>query len=190
MKLQLKENFFRRSAQELKTPRTLVICAMLVALKLVLDALNIRIQITPSLRISFDFIAVAMGGMLFGPVPAMLIGAAGDIIGYFVNSGGGIYFPGFTLTAVLAGLVWGCGFYGKKVTYLRALCTKAVINILLNILLNSVWLKLLYDKAIWVEMPMRILKNLAMLPLEALLLVLLARVVQRAYEQAKRTAHR
>ncbi|MEG1875075.1 MAG: folate family ECF transporter S component, partial [Angelakisella sp.] len=123
------KEIFKKSADELKNPRTLVVCAMLVALKLTLDALNIRITITPSLRITFGFIATAMGGMLFGPVPAMLMGGAGDLIGYFINSGGGPYFPGFTLTAVLAGLVWGYGFYGHKITFFRAIVTKGVINI-------------------------------------------------------------
>lgn len=184
------KNLFARSAQELKSPRTLAICAMLIALKLVLDALNIRINITPSLRITFGFISGAMGGLLFGPVPAMMIGGAGDIIGYFFNNGGGIYFPGFTITAILAGLVWGYSFYGRKVTFVRALCTKGIINIALNILLNSVWLKLLYDKAILVELPMRIIKNIAMLPIEALILVLVGSAVVRAYSQTKRSGGR
>lgn len=187
MTINKKENIFQKSARELKNPRTLVICAMLVALKLVLDALNLRISITPQLRITFGFIAGAMGGMLFGPVPAMLIGGAGDLIGYFINTGGGPYFPGFTLTAVLAGLVWGIGFYGKKVTFLRALATKGFINLLLNILLNSLWLKLLYDKGMFVELPMRIVKNLAMLPIEALMLVALGKIVLEAYKSARKS---
>ncbi|MEG1777361.1 MAG: folate family ECF transporter S component [Angelakisella sp.] len=185
MQIKNHDNVFRRSAREMKNPRTLVICAMLVAVKLTLDALNLRIVLTPHLRISFGFITGAMGGMLFGPVPAMMIGGAGDLVGYFINTGGGPYFPGFTITAILAGLIWGVGFYGKKITFVRALLTKGTINIFLNILLNSLWMKLLYNKGMLLELPLRIFKNLAMLPLEALILVALGKVVQEAYKRSK-----
>ena len=181
-----KENIFTQSARELKNPRVLTACALLVALKLVLDALNIRVTITPSLRITFGFLANAMVGMLFGPVPAMLAGGAGDVIGYMLNSGGGAYFPGFTLTAILAGLVWGLSLYQKRVTFLRAILTKGFINLFLNILLNSFWLKLLYNKGMWAELPLRIAKNITMLPIEALLLVFMGGVVAQAYNRAKK----
>lgn len=179
------ETLFAQSARRLREPRVLVVCAMLIALKLVLDALNIRITITPSLRITFGFIAGAMGGLLFGPVPAMAIGGVGDVLGYFLNTGGGPYFPGFTITAIIAGAIWGFGLYGRRVTFVRTLAVKGTINLFLNVMLNSVWLKLLYDKAILVELPMRIVKNIAMLPIEAFILVLMATAVQRAYRQLR-----
>ena len=186
-----KENLWKRfqqSAEELHKSRTLVITALFIALNVTLDALNIRIQLTPQLRIGFGFLTSAMVGMLFGPVVAMMAGAAGDMIGYLFNNGGGAYFPGFTITAILAGLIWGIALYHRQVSYRRAFCTKLIINVFLNILLNSVWLKLLYGKGLLADLPMRIFKNVAMLPLEALMLVAVSGIVLQAQANSRRIA--
>ncbi len=95
-------------------PRALAVTAVLIAINITLDLLNIRIQLTPQLRIGFGFLTSAMVGMLFGPVVAMTAGAATDLLGWLVNNGGGAYFPGFTLTAVLAGLIWGVALYKNR----------------------------------------------------------------------------
>ena len=66
----LKEQFVC-SAEEFRSPRALAVTAVLIAINITLDLLNIRIQLTPQLRIGFGFLTSAMVGMLFGPVVAM-----------------------------------------------------------------------------------------------------------------------
>ena len=179
---------FQQSAQELHKTRTLAVTALFIAMNITMDAMNIRIQLTPQLRIEFAFLANAMVGMLFGPVVAMMAGAAGDLVGFLFNNGGGAYFPGFTVTAVLAGLVWGIAFYRRPVSYRRAFCAKLVVNLLLNICLNSIWLKILYGKGLLADLPLRIFKNVAMLPLEALMLVAVSGIVLQAQFSSRRAA--
>ena len=174
------------SQKELKITKTIVVAALLIAIKLTLDALNIRISITPSLRITFSFLTTAVCGILFGPATAFVMAGAGDLIGYFVNTGGGPYFPGFTLTAALSGWVWGMGLYQEKITFVRVLLTRGLINLFLNIGLNGLWLYLLYNKGFFVELPARIIKNIALLPLEAMLVVALAHIVKKAYSYKSR----
>lgn len=176
------------SAAQLKSPRALALTALFIALNVAMDALNLRIQLTPDLRISFGFLTSAMVGMLFGSVVAMTAGAAGDILGWLVNTGGGAYFPGFTLTAILAGFVWGVFLYGKPLKWWRALGAKLVINLFLNICLNSVWMHIYYGKAIIVaDLPLRIAKNLLLLPVEVLLLVGVGGLVSAAYRRMPNT---
>lgn len=179
---------FRQSARQFHHPRTLALTALLVALNLTLDALNIRIQLTPQLRISLGFVALAMVGMLFGPITAMTAGAASDFVGWLLNNGGGAYFPGFTITAILAGLIWGVALYQKPLRWYRVLAAKLTINVLLNILLNSFWLYLYYGKAFQLAtLPLRIGKNLLMLPLEVFLVLLVGRLVQQIYRRSSPT---
>ncbi|MDO5603425.1 MAG: folate family ECF transporter S component, partial [Oscillospiraceae bacterium] len=155
----------RDSAAQLKSPRALALTALFIALNIAMDALNLRIQLTPDLRIGFGFLTSAMVGMLFGPVVAMTAGAATDILGWLVNTGGGAYFPGFTLTAILAGLIWGLFLYQRPLKWWRCLGAKLVINVFLNIFLNSVWMHIYYGKAMIVaDLPLRIGKNLLLLP--------------------------
>ena len=169
---------FQHSAKEFQSSRTLAVTALLIALNIILDTLNIRIQITPQLRVGFGFLAIAVIGMLFGPVVAMTAGAASDFLGWVVNNGGGAYFPGFTLTAILAGCIWGLALYQKPLRWYRVLFAKLSINILLNILLNSVWLYLYYGKSFQLAtLPLRIGKNLLLLPIEVLLTMAVGKLV-------------
>lgn len=183
---------FQNSAREFESPRTIAVVAVLIALNLALDALNIRIQLTPQLRIGFSFLTRATAGMLFGPVVAMTAGAAADFLGWLVNNGGGVYFPGFTLTAVLAGMIWGIALYQKPLRWYRVLAAKFSINIFLNIFLNSFWLYLYYGKSFQLAtLPLRIGKNLVLLPLEVLMTVLLGRFILKinqnsSYQHRKR----
>lgn len=174
------QQLFQRSSREFKSSRTLAVTALLISLNIALDALNIRIQLTPQLRIGFGFLTIAMVGMLFGPVVAMTAGAAMDFLGWLVNNGGGAYFPGFTLTAILAGLIWGISLYEKPLHWARVLIAKLSINILLNIFLNSFWLYLYYGKSFQLAtLPLRIGKNLILLPIEVLLTLALGNLVQK-----------
>ena len=83
--------------------KTLVNLALLTALYVVLERfLSINMW---NMRIGFAFIALALSGMLYGPVAAGLVGAAGDILGMLLFPTGP-YFPGFTLNAFLTGAVY------------------------------------------------------------------------------------
>ena len=57
--MEKKSNIFRRSLDELKSPRALVVTAMLIALNLAMDLLGLRIYITPELRVSVGFVCNA-----------------------------------------------------------------------------------------------------------------------------------
>jgi len=48
--MEKQKNVFRRSLDELKSPRALVITAMLIALNLAMDLMGLKIYLTPELR--------------------------------------------------------------------------------------------------------------------------------------------
>lgn len=182
------QSFFRKfksSAKELKSVYTLTFTAMLLVIKLLLDLYNIRITISPNLRITFGFLALAMIGMFFGPVVGMAAGFISDVLGYILNSGGGAFFPGYTLTAILSGLIWGFVLYQKPIKIWRFFVAKLIINIFLNMGLNSVWIYILRGKSIFADLPLRIFKNIAMLPIETILLFTIAKAVYTIYQRSK-----
>ena len=164
-----------RSARQLGNTRTLTMAALLVALNVALA--SVRVQITPELRLSIGFIAQVTAGMLLGPAVAMLTGAAGDIVS-LVCFPSGAYFPGYTLTAVVGGLIYGLMLYERpRVGYLWALLTKALVSLVCNVFLNTLWLMLTSGQAMAALLPVRVLKNLGLLPFEALLLCMTASAV-------------
>ena len=162
---------FRDSMLELKNVRAITQMAMLMALSLILN-LFASLQITESLKLSFGFLATAMMGMLFGPSLAGIGAALIDILQAFIKPTGP-YFPGFTLTAALSGVIFGLVLYKNQASLPRLILAKALINLLLNLLLNSLFISVLYGSAFWAMLPTRLLKNVAMLPIEVVLLYLL-----------------
>lgn len=186
-------NIFVRSLRELKSTRCLALTALLIAMNIALDLMGLELRLPPDLKIGFGFLANAAVGMLFGPSVAMLAGVCTDLLGYF--AGGftmGGYFPGFTLTAIVAGLFWGLWMYPRRVSLWRAIGAKVCINLFCNIGLNTLWLTLTGGKAMSVLLVARVPKNLLMLPIEIAVLYFGMKLVLRFYHMlpAVRSAER
>lgn len=175
-------NIFVRSLRELKSTRCLALTALLIAANIALDLMGLELKLPPDLKIGFGFLTNAAIGMLFGPSVAMMAGVCTDLLGYF--AGGftmGGYFPGYTLTAIAAGMFWGLWLYPRRVSVWRAIGAKACINVFCNIGLNTLWLTLAGGKAMAALLAIRVPKNLLMLPVEILLLYFGMKIVLRLY---------
>lgn len=69
----------------------------------------------PALRVGFGSIPLIMAGMMFGPVIGGITGVVADIVGYMINPMGGTFFPGFTVSAALYGVMAGLLFKTFKI---------------------------------------------------------------------------
>ena len=122
------------------TTKTLTLSALLAALEIVLSRfLSISAWNT---KIGFAFVPVALAALLLGPLNAGIVAALADFLGALLFPVGP-YFPGFTLTAFLMGLCYGVFLY-KKQSFWRILFAVAVHQFLLSLLLNTLWISLLY----------------------------------------------
>lgn len=155
----------------------LVVMGFMIALEIVLSKL-VSINIS-FLRIGFGFLPIAILAILYGPVWAGTCYAIGDLIGAFVFPTGA-FFPGFTVTAFLSGVLFGLILYKRKVTLLRALAASALVCILANLLLNTYWLTFIIGKGFKVLLASRAVKELIAIPVMALLIVAMDRTVIRA----------
>src|SRR6056297_4285588 len=83
--------------------------SFLTALTIILTRiLSIRIPIAgvEGVRIGFGALPIIFAGVAFGPVAGGIVGALGDLMGYFINPMGA-YMPHFTLTSFLTGFIPG-----------------------------------------------------------------------------------
>lgn len=148
----------------------LVVMAFLVALEIILTrfcSIN-----TPILRIGFGFLPVSMMGIMYGPIWAAIGYAAGDILGMMIFPSG-VFFPGFTLTAILTGFVFGFFLHGKeKVTWKTVLPASLIIILVLNLCLDTFWLSIMMGDAFIALLPTRIFKCAVMLPIHLILIPL------------------
>jgi len=157
---------------------------LLVALNLTLDLLGLTIKLPPDLRIGFGFLCNATIGMLYGPSVGVLAGVCTDVLGYFVgNFTMGGYFPGFTITAMVGGLLWGLWLYPNRNTIGRVIRARASVTLLCNIGLNTLWLTLTGGKAMRVLLALRVPKNLILLPIETILLYAFLRLFLQVYRR-------
>lgn len=139
-----------------------------------------------ALRLSFGEIPIILAGVLFGPIGGGLTGLASDLIGYIINSHGGPFFPGFSLSAVLTGLIPGWILYKRRrsLSLYRVGATVLVTDLVAGIFLNTLWLTLLYGQGFFVILPMRVLARLVTLPIYTFVVFWVA----RAYNSYRRSA--
>ncbi len=174
------KKMFSDSAKEFQKLRSLTAIAMLVAVQLALNSVDL--QLTQELRISFGFLANATIAYLFGPVVAVAGGAMSDILAVILFPKGP-YFPGFTMTAIVGGLIYGLFLYRQgKVSYFRALLAKGLVNLICNVGLNTLWLFILYGQSMLALWPARLLKNAVLWPLESLLLFVVIMAIGRVWK--------
>ena len=174
---------FRQSAQELKQVRTLTGVAMLLAMSVVIS-FTASVRVTETIKIGLGYLITALLGMLYGPFTAALAAGAGDLIKYLLKPDGA-YFFGFTLTAMLGGVVYGVFCYREKCTIPRAIASKATVSLLLNCLLNTVWVSWLYGMPFLGALGPRVIKNLMALPFEIVLLYIVLNGMNKVIQRAK-----
>jgi len=158
---------FSDSLNELKEVRNVVVCALFAAIAVVLGYFTIVLG--PFVKIGFSGIPNQLIAALFGPVIGGLFGGALDIFKFIIGPTG-VFFPGFTFNAILAGVIYGCFFYKKKISIWRIFLAHFVVIVIVNLGLTTYWLSILYGKGFFAIFPLRVLKNLIMWPIESTIL--------------------
>ena len=168
---------FADSFRVLSRTRTITTAGLLLAIQMVLSSYGV-IEVTDSLKISLAHLAIAPTAILFGPVVAGIQGALSDLLGFMLKPTGP-YFPGFTLTAALLGVIYGMLLYKTKRTTWQIIAARVIVCLFVNIALNTVFLTMLYGPSRLATLPIRVMKNLIQLPIDCLLLATVSKAVRR-----------
>ena len=168
---------FPESAHTLRRTQTLTTVGLFLAIQMVLSSYG-TIQVNDSLKISLAHLALAPTAMLFGPVAAAIQGAMSDILGFLLKPTGP-YFPGFTISAALGGVIYGLFFFESDRRLWQIVLARAVIMVFVNIALNTFFLTMLYGPSQAAMLPVRALKNAMQFPIDCLLLTAVCSTVQR-----------
>ncbi len=172
----------------MKKTRILVFMSLLVALNVLLTHIIPVIQ-TDILRVSFGFIPLSLGSMLFGPLIGGIGGAVSDLMGMVVAPKGP-YFPGFTLNAFLSGMIYGFFLYRKPKTLPRIILAVLCVSVFINLGLNTYWLTILTGKGFLALLPSRIIQNGITSLIQIIIIPLVWRYVGKSLESGnlKQTA--
>lgn len=163
-----KAGYWAGAASEFRKIRSLVFAGLTIALGTVLN--NITIPVGENLHISFAFLAVAFGSMIFGPVVGLSVGFAYDLAG-FVLAPSAVFFPGYTLSSMLEFFLYGIFLYRSRFSVLRIAAVKALVNFGIHVGLGSLWSQILFGKGYYYFFFKSLVKNTVMLPIEIAMLV-------------------
>ncbi|MBR4458753.1 MAG: folate family ECF transporter S component [Clostridia bacterium] len=176
--------YWRDAAAEFRDTRMLMFAALMIALRVGFKA--IKIPVGPYLDINSAFVINAMGAMCFGPVVAIAAAAITDTLGCILVPSGP-WFPPFVLTEIAGSLIFALFLYRARVTVKRVVLSRFCVSFFVNLVLQTpimVWYNqvMLGKGYVWLDLP-RIIKNLALFPFEALILVVFLRAAMPPLEK-------
>ena len=158
--------------------RTITVTAMMIAANVILTLLNPLQNISPYLRVSFDCITLPVTAFMFGPITSGIAAIIQDVIAYIIKPSGA-FLPQYTLCMGMKGLIFGLILYKKKPTFWRAFLAQLTVVIFVHILFNSVALAIAGGGAIVASLPVRIVKNIILLPIQAILMYVVLTVLDK-----------
>ncbi|HHX70884.1 MAG: folate family ECF transporter S component [Miniphocaeibacter sp.] len=163
--------------KELKNVRNLVICAIMIALNVVLSLFEIPL-FGNTIMIGFQFLALVVVGYLYGPMPAVIVGGIGDIIGA-VMFPKGLFFIGFTLNAMVEGFIYGVFFHKKQISLKRIVVAFFIQLILVSFIMTPTWIYILYSKNLLLTKAIYITK-IGKYPIDVLITYLFLKILNKS----------
>ena len=124
---------------------------------------------TTFIRIDFAFIPIALYAAMWGRVRTAIMAGLADFIGSNLFMPG-MYFPGFTVSAVLTGWLFGTFLYNKEITFKRVLTLMLLVFLFVDCILNNIWLTIMYHDAAKAFYSWRLLKSAVLAPFKAIVI--------------------
>ncbi len=173
------------------TTQMLTRMALLIALNIILSRfLSVRVPLggAEGLRIGFGSLPVIFAGVFMGPVAGGIVGAVGDMIGYFINPIGA-YMPHFTFTAALRGIIPGLIILlmtrsRKEMGIFPLFLAVSITLITVEIFMIPYFIETLFGVFRAVLVPPRIIQTIITIPLYSILLFTLGRATERVFSPA------
>lgn len=180
-------NLFKASFHEFSITKNLVLCGLMAGIGVILGYVA-TINIGQYLRIGFSTVPNRIVDFAFGPAVGAVFGGLLDILKYIVNPTGP-YFPGFTISGILTGLIYGFILYKRPISLQRIVVAEVLEKILIDCLLNTYWLSVLYGTPYWTNLITtgRMLSKLIQLPVDIIIIYIILKAVQKVLVQMKFT---
>lgn len=175
------KELYLNSLKEFATPRNLTLCGLMCALAIVLN-LTVRIDLGNYIRISFSGLANRIVEFILGPIIGCIFGAVTDILNFIVKPVGA-FFPGFTFDKMLEGLIFGMILYKKPLSIPRVFSAQLLVKLIINCGFNTLWMCVLYGQTVKAILPLRLVKNAIMLPIDTLITFLVLTAVAQILKQ-------
>ncbi|MGI6778682.1 MAG: folate family ECF transporter S component [Acetivibrionales bacterium] len=163
----------------MKKTRNLVFLGLLIAMEITFTRFFAFQTLT--IRIGFGFIPLSLTSMFFGPIIGGIASMLSDIVGMIIAPRGA-YFPGFTLSALLTGVIYGLMLYKKPKTIFRVALSVLIITLFIDLGLNTLWIYMTTGRAAVVLLMERALKSAVLFPVQVIMITAVWNYVGRFVE--------
>jgi len=163
--------------------KSLVLAAIFVSMNIILSRLGAIMLFNGSVRFSFGNIPLILSGLILGPVVGAMTGGISDLLGFFINSHGGAFHPGFTLSSILTGTIPGLVMLlspTKRSSLFNVVISNISILIIVSLVLNTYWLSQLQGNAYLVLLPARAATSIIITVLNILITYPLIKSLEKA----------
>ena len=171
--------YWRDAAAELKSTKMLVIAALMIALRVATKGLSVPIAPNLDLFNLASFIN-ALSAMIIGPVLAIPAALVSDFLGVMIWDGGNYFLP-YALQEIASSLIWALLLYRQPINTWKVLLGRFSICLFVNIVLGTpihmIYQIYMYGQSTYVLTLPRILKNVFMFPIEAVVMTLFLSVL-------------
>ncbi|MEG2360512.1 MAG: folate family ECF transporter S component [Christensenella sp.] len=172
------------------TPKTLrlVYCATFIAIAVVVGSF-LSFYVTESIKFNLAPVVIMLTGAILGPVWGAAAGGITDMLSFLIGTAGkpGPYFPGFTITMILYGLIAGLIFHKKNSpAYVPSIAKISLGTVLIqticSLLINSFWNYLLYGPNYAAVLVMRLPSTYIMCAVYVVLMCILLKNKQKMFK--------
>ena len=166
--------YWRDAARQLSDVRMLCLAALFIALRVAIRQL--MIPVGPNLNITASFLVNSLGALLYGPVVAFFAACASDTIGALLFPQGVYFFP-FIFVEISSSVLFALFLWRARLSTTRIFLSRFSVTLVSNLLLTPAIMVWYYKwlgegkNYAFVTIP-RVVKNLALLPAEIVVLVL------------------
>ncbi len=174
---------FIKSAVEFKNLHTVVLCGLMGALSVILGMFA-SIHLGP-FSITYAWIPNRIVDFMFGPVVGAVYGGIMDIIKFIIKPNGSFNLA-YTAMAMLAGLVFGAILYKKPVSFMRIVFAQTLVKVFINVGMGTYLMAFERGQAFMTLMPVRLVKNLIMIPLDSILLFVILTSIMKILPRLKK----
>ncbi len=165
--------YWVEAARVFKQPKMLVLAAVVVALRVAVKSL--RVPVADNLYVTFGFFFNAAGSMVYGPLMGLLGGAASDTLGALLFPTGPYFFP-YIFSEMLGSLIFALFLWRAKFSAWRVIISRFAVSVLVNLvcdpIINIWYYRIVLGKSYAFFTLPRMVKNVVLFPIQALLLVL------------------
>lgn len=166
----------RKSATELRSLYCLTICAVLLALRVVLGFVSFG---TDVYRVTFSHLPVFICSYIFGPIPAAIVGALGDIVTLIVKPTGALNL-GITFSEMMVGFIGGLFLYKHRVNLIRTIIACVTTSVICSLGITTLSIIVMYNiTQPWIMFVSRVITNLITVPINIALLFACQQLIAR-----------